>query len=336
MCTLTAKDSKSRHKVYKTEQDASLIPTIAVSLWLGWMAGLTYSVIFAATLASAFQRNLIISIFVISLVLPPAFPGKLGERIGCWIMKNAEKYFGLKVTIENEDAFHKLNKEGKAVIFATEPHDLLPYAVFVFNSCLGYLPGQIGKTMKVLMTGAIFNLPIMKHVYTWVGGRSVDKKTFRSRLANNLSLAFVPGGVQEVVLIDPQNQNDLVLYLQNRKGFIKLALEKGTPIVPTFIFNLDGSYGYVMPRGMLVNRIARKIGFLPLFFWGRFYIPFGIPNPVNISVVFGEPFDVPCEADNISHENVEKYHKIFLQKLEELFERHKHAEGYGHRKLKIL
>jgi 2-acylglycerol O-acyltransferase 2 len=251
-------------------------------------------------------------------------------------MKNAEKYFGLKVTIENEDAFHKLNKEGKAVIFATEPHDLLPYAVFVFNSCLGYLPGQIGKTMKVLMTGAIFNLPIMKHVYTWVGGRSVDKKTFRSRLANNLSLAFVPGGVQEVVLIDPQNQNDLVLYLQNRKGFIKLALEKGTPIVPTFIFNLDGSYGYVMPRGMLVNRIARKIGFLPLFFWGRFYIPFGIPNPVNISVVFGEPFDVPCEGDNISHENVEKYHKIFLQKLEELFERHKHAEGYGHRKLKIL
>lgn len=336
MCTLTAKASTSKYKVYKNEQDASIIPTFAVTIWLGWMGGLTYSIIFAATLANAFQRNIIIAIFAISLILPPAFPGKLGERIGNWIMKQAEKYFGLKVTIENEDAFHKLNKEGRAVIFATEPHDLLPYGVFVFNSALGYLPGQIGETVKVLMTGAIFNLPIMKHVYSWVGGRPVDKKTFRSRLANNLSLAFVPGGVQEVTLIDPRNKDDLILYLRKRKGFIKLALEHGTPIVPVFIFNLDHSFGYVMPRGKLVNTIARKIGFLPLFFWGRFFIPFGIPNPVNISVVFGEPFDIPFEGDNISNESVEKYHAIFLQKTIELFERHKNAEGYGHRTLKIL
>jgi hypothetical protein len=70
--------------------------------------------------------------------------------------------------------------------------------------------------------------------------------------------------------------------------------------------------------------------------FGRFGIPFGIPNPQKIHVVFGEKIDVPCEGDNIANESVEKYHALYLQKLEELFEKHKHAEGYGHRTLKIM
>jgi 1-acyl-sn-glycerol-3-phosphate acyltransferase len=327
----------SKHRVYTNEQDSSLIPTLAVSLWLGWMGVLTYTVIFAATLATTFQRNVIISILAISFILPPAFPGKLlGDRIGLWIMKGAEKYFGLKVTIENEAAFHKLNEEGKTAIFAIEPHDFLPFGIFAFKSGLGYLPGKIGETSKTLMTSSVFNLPIIKHVSTWVGGLPVDKKTFRSRLANNECVAFCPGGVQEVILIDRNNKDDLILFLQSRKGFIKLALESGTAIVPTFIFNQDHSFGYVIPRGKFVTKVGRQIGILPVFFWGRFCIPFGIPNPVQISVVIGEPFDVPCEGTNISNESVDKYHKIFLQKTEELFERHKHTEGYGHRQLKIM
>jgi len=303
---------------------------------IGWMGALTYSIIYAAVFASKFQRNVIIGILTISFILPPQFPGALGTKIGHWIMLQARKYFGLTVTIEDEEALHKINKSGKTAIFAIEPHDILPYGVFTFNPALKVLPGRLGETAAVLMTGTIFNLPMMKHVYSWVGGVPVDKKTFRSRLANNECVAFVPGGVQEVTLMDPKKPEELVLYLQTRKGFIKLALERGTPIVPVFIFNLDGSYGSLVPRGKFVTKMARKIGFLPLFFWGRFFIPYGIPNPVKIHTVFGEVIDIPCEGDSISHESVDKYHALYLEKMEELFERHKHAEGYGHRTLKIL
>mmetsp|Transcript_4755 Transcript_4755/g.9086 ORF Transcript_4755/g.9086 Transcript_4755/m.9086 type:complete len:337 (-) Transcript_4755:315-1325(-) len=336
MCSPSPTKARPKPTIYTTSQDASLIPTIAVTLWLGWMGILTYTVIYAATIASIFQRIVILSILTASFILPPEFPGNMGTQIGNWIMKQARKYFGVKVIIENEAAFHKINEEGKTVIFAVEPHDILPYGVFVFNSVFGFLPGRVGQTARVLMTGAIFQLPIIKHVYTWVGGLPVDKKTFRSRLANNECVAFVPGGVQEVTLIDPKKKEELLLYLRNRKGFIKLALERGTPISPTFIFHLDKSYGFVTPRGKFMNNVARKIGFLPVLFWGRFGIPFGIPNPQKITVVMGEPFDVPCEGENISEESVDKYHEIFLQKMKELFERYKHEEGYGNRELKIM
>ena len=80
-------------KINDTPQDASLIPTIAITLWLGWMGFLTFTIIYTVFLATAFQRNVIISLMSISAVLPPSFPGSAGIKIGNWIMAQAKLYF---------------------------------------------------------------------------------------------------------------------------------------------------------------------------------------------------------------------------------------------------
>ena len=89
-------------------------------------------------------------------------------------------------------------------------------------------------------------------------------------------------------MLDPDKPRDVVLYLQSRKGFIKLALQTGSPVVPVFGFNLDGSYGYWFPHGRFVEKLSRSMGFIPLVFWGRWGIPFGIPNPKKIHVIIGK------------------------------------------------
>ena len=112
------------------------------------------------------------------------------------------------------------------------------------------------------------------------------QKTFVRRLNSGESFSFIPGGVQEVLLLDPTKPDDIVLYLKNRKGFIKLALSTGSPVCPCFIFNLDGSYGHWAPKGKIVEKISRQIGFLPLFYYGRWKIPFGklfVVSSVTIS-----------------------------------------------------
>jgi len=249
---------------FNTPQDCSFVPTLAVTLWLGWHGVLIAMVLYAILVAE--MRANIMGVLTISAILPPQFPffgvgNEMIQKIRSWIAAETRKYFGLKVTIEDYDALNAINNRdgpGKTAIFACEPHDILGYPVFLFNPSLNILPGRIGETVSILMTGAIFKLPIMKHIFTWLGGYSVDKKIFRDRLARNEACAFVPGGVQEVTLIDSKKPEEIVLYLKDRKGFVKLALEKGVAIVPVFFFHLDGSYGYFVPKGKLMTKFGKS------------------------------------------------------------------------------
>jgi len=293
-----------------------------------------YLLLYLVMFATKPQGIAIIGLCMASLLLPRNFPGRWGTMVGNFSATGAAKYFGLRVTFEDEGAIRNITDI--APIFASEPHDILPYNLFAFNQCLNYIPGEAGKTMKGLTTGAVYKIPFMRQAYTWNRTDPVDKKSFRYRLKNRQAVVFVPGGVQEVIMLDQNRPKDLVLYLQSRKGFIKLALENGNPIIPVFCFGLDKSYGYWIPGGEMFKQMSRAIGFAPLVFWGRFGIPFGIPRAIKLHNVIGKPIEIPCEGLEVKNESVEKYHALFLTEMEALFERHKKAEGYGDRKLKIL
>lgn len=286
MKTNGAGDS-SKWKVIDTPQDSGFLPTVGVTLWLGWNGIILGLILYAIFLAGQWQRVFIVGLFTLSMGLPVNFPGALGYRLGDWMFFQAEKYFGLKTVVEDEEGLTRHANQNKAIIFAFNPHDMLPYSIFAFGPSLKRLPGKIGDDTRALMSSAIFSVPFIRQVYTWVGGLPVDKRTFLARLNNGQSFAFSPGGVQEVLNLNPAKPNELILYIKNRKGFIKLALTTGSPVVPVFSFNLDGSYGYWMPRGKMMEKVSRILGFAPMLFWGRWLIPFGIPNPRKAHVVIG-------------------------------------------------
>ena len=182
-------------------------------------------------------------------------------------------------------------------------------------------------------------------MYSWAGCLPVDKKTFRNRLDKKLSFCFIPGGAQEVLKLSElarkkkgdDDRYAIPLFLKKRKGFVKMALKTGSPIVPVFAFGLDKSYDYFIPNGL--SKISRKMGFVPVIFTGRFGIPFGIPKKTKISVVVGPPIEVPKVAEDDEDKMtamIERYHNLYLEEMEALYERHKDREGYGHRKLIIF
>ena len=71
-----------------------------------------------------------------------------------------------------------------------------------------------------------------------------------------------------------------------------------------------------------------------MIYWGRFFVPFGIPHPKKLTIAIGSPIDVP-KIDEVTNEKVDEYHQLFVDELVKLFERHKHTEGYGNKRLKI-
>ena len=67
---------------------------------------------------------------------------------------------------------------------------------------------------------------------------------------------------------------------------------------------------------------------------GIWFIPIPYPKRINFGV--GPAIDIPCKGKDVSHDTVDKYHQIFLNELEALFERHKTENGYEECHLKII
>jgi hypothetical protein len=89
---------KTKWKVTDTPQDSGFLPTLGVTLWLGWSGFLLWLILYAILLADKWQRVVILGLMTLSSVLPVNFPGQLGYRMGNWLMSQAEKYFGERVS----------------------------------------------------------------------------------------------------------------------------------------------------------------------------------------------------------------------------------------------
>jgi len=245
-------------------------------------------------------------------------------------MRRAMDYFALTVEFKNRQA---LTDAKTPLIFALEPHDVLPVSMGAFHFSLDWIPGH---KCAGLVTSAVFALPGMKSIYSILSARSVDRETFSRLLKAGRSCCFCPGGVQEVMHL--RRSDEVVLFLNARLGFARLALRHKTPVVPCFTFGLSKTYSHLFMRGRLAERIARAIGFLPGVFWGLWNIPFGPPRSSKLAVVVGEPIPMPSDLldGEPSNEAILAYHAQFIQAMTALYEKHKAEHGMEHVTLRII
>ena len=107
--------------------------------------------------------------------------------------------------------------------------------------------------MRPVTADAALKMPVFRHLLGWVGAVGASKQSMLRTLRNGDSLCLIPGGIAEMFLSRPGQKNthsalvlrrfhrihhtgqDTVL-LNNRKGFVRLALEAGVDLVPTYCF----------------------------------------------------------------------------------------------------
>lgn len=123
------------------------------------------------------------------------------------------------------------------------------------------------------------------------------------------------------------------IFLRERFGFVRCAIEAGTPLVPVFCFGQSEVYHYKKPEGKWFHILSRRLGFTPMIFWGMYGTFFPYRHPVNI--VVGKPLEVKKNPTPSREEVAETLGK-FIIAMEELFEKHKAEHGYKDLKLNIL
>ncbi|XP_015683122.1 2-acylglycerol O-acyltransferase 2-A-like [Protobothrops mucrosquamatus] len=148
----------------------------------------------------------------------------------------------------------------------------------------------------------------------------------RKKEGGNIVIIAV-GGAQEALDARP---GAYTLLLENRKGFVRLAIENGTPLVPVFSFGENELYDQVEnPKGSWLrwtqDRLQKIMRFsVPLFHArGIFQYTFGfIPYRKPIFTVVGKPIQL-VKKHNPSRDEVDELHKRYLEALCKLFEEHK-------------
>lgn len=86
----------------------------------------------------------------------------------------------------------------------------------------------------------------------------------------------------------------------------------------------------------ILEKLSRKSQTSLFLYWGRFFLP--IPYRTNITMLFGAPIKIQKmdAGKQITQADIDAVHSKLLKAMETLFDEHKSALGWGHRKIRFV
>ncbi|EFN69400.1 Diacylglycerol O-acyltransferase [Camponotus floridanus] len=192
-----------------------------------------------------------------------------------------------------------------------------------------------GLDIRLITLDQHFKIPLFREIPYSLGCCAANAKSIEYLLSTPAKRPYtgratilIVGGVSESMESLPGTYR---IVMKKRKGFVKLALKHGTPLVPVLSFGETDLYNQVYsPEGSTLRRIQNYIrnviGLAPVIFSGRglFQYSFGlIPNRLPVTVVVGRPLELP-KIEKPTAEQIDEHHKKFMKHLIEFFETQKY------------
>ncbi|KAJ1458507.1 diacylglycerol acyltransferase [Pelagophyceae sp. CCMP2097] len=239
-------------------------------------------------------------------------------------------YFG--AALLGEDNLEGL--EGEKLLFGGHPHGIYPSAFIALYAGAGPLRMRFPwLRVHPCAASVLFKVPLIREYLLWTGhvdaGRATVDKLMRR---GNESLCIVVGGEQEA--LETRNGKELAV-VHGRTGFVKLAIQHGYHLVPTYAFGQNESFTVdVSLFASFRKALQRKFKVSIPVFWGRGGGP--MPHKKQITLAIGKPVRVPATTGlEPNAKLVDEIHALYVAELQATFERHKVAAGYGDRVLEL-
>jgi len=227
-------------------------------------------------------------------------------------------------------------------VFGYHPHGIIGMGAIATFGTDGTKFSQHfpGITPYLMTLSSNFKLPLYRDLLMALGIVSVSKKScsyILSKGAGN-AICIVIGGAAESLSAHPGTAD---LTLQNRMGFVKVAMMHGADLVPVFSFGENDIYEQ-MPneKGSTLYNVQkhfqRIFGFTLPMFHGRGILNYNfglMPYRRTIVSVFGRPIPVQ-KVEKPTKDQVIEIHTQYVAELKRIWEKYK--DDYARQRIKEL
>lgn len=225
-----------------------------------------------------------------------------------YLLKIAPVIAAMRVYHEHSTVgLEKLPSSG--VIIAAN-HSLASYDIALLMASIYEHSNRIPRA---LIDRLFFKVPGLGKLMEAFGSREGTKDNAVKMLESDEILVVAPGGMREA--LRPSSDKYRIIW-NRRKGFVKLAIETGVPIVLAACPSADDLYD-VAPSHLTVW--AYKTLRIPLFFAKGLGFT-AIPKPVKLTHYLSEPLHPPAFSTDASilSQRVDEFHKIVVLRMETL------------------
>ncbi|DAZ99796.1 TPA: hypothetical protein N0F65_001305 [Lagenidium giganteum] len=256
-----------------------------------------------------------------------------GERYWPWFAKVAKGYSkAIPATLEYEAPMDK----SQQYLYCSHPHGILSahHGVLLAGSSEPSFHDVAPiADRRHLAASVCFRIPFYREYLLWLGCVDARRDIAEKMLKEGKSLVILVGGIAEQML---SQRGEQTIYVNKRKGHIRLALQYGVPIVPGYAFGETDLYTHSSFLLSLRRSISQKLSMALLVAYGSSrWLPFLPHEGVVINQVFGKPIPVKRNPTP-TREEIDELHKTYVNELIRIFDTHKEKFGYKDHVLQVL
>eukprot|EP00924_Labyrinthula_sp_SR-Ha-C_P009333 maker-scaffold_2-snap-gene-20.36-mRNA-1 protein AED:0.07 eAED:0.08 QI:0/0/0/1/1/1/2/0/734 len=244
-----------------------------------------------------------------------------------FLISSLEKYFKFEVMkdeklVEFEEENGAIHDQAKGYVVGFHPHGILPASSVWSVLCNRWLEKFPNLTVRGHTASVIHGVPLMRDLVQLLGVKDVSREAITYTLKEGMSACIVVGGQAEMVMsgsVKKDGNKEQVLLHNGRKGFIKLAKQHSSGLIPLFCFGEEKVLTNVdWPKTQ--NWFRKRFGFpVPFVPTGKYGLPF--PNEQRLVLLVGKP--IPCEG-----KNVDELHKEYFTQLKDMHDRNRVTAGF--------
>ena len=228
----------------------------------------------------------------------------------CWF-----ELFELEYVVELDEA--RDLTPGLHYIACWSPHGIVPLGGYMGISFFDLVFPQYYGASAV--ASVLFRLPFLRQVLLWCGAVPSSRAAVKEALRRT-HLSIMPGGIAELFLSSRERE---VVFLRDRDGIVRVALEEGAPILPIYVFGQTQCFDQA---SFPLARLSRSLQASLSLFYGRGYLP--VPYPAKIVIVMGKPLPLPRHDRTSTPQDVALLKQQWEAEVVRIYETYKHLANY--------